>query len=163
VIMDVGCYCVNFSRLFAKCEPTGIHVARHRHESGVDDLAAGVLTFPNSVLATFSCGMIAHADNTTSICGSEGYIEIPVPWKPPVNGATYIIGRSIPPKMDDPNVKAPPPRQSFMVDAGGELYGNEADAFAATVAGEAPAFVSEADTLGNQAVLDEMRRQMALK
>jgi len=162
VIMDVGCYCVNFSRLIAKSEPTNIHVVHHRHASGVDDLAAGVLSFPNGVMATFSCGMSAHADNTTSICGSEGYIEIPVPWKPPVTGAGFIIGRSTPPKMDDPAAKAAPPRQLVTVEGGGELYGNEADAFAETVAGEAAAFVSEEDTLGNQAVLDEMRRQMGM-
>src|SRR5690348_14996854 len=89
VIMDVGCYCINFSRLYAGEEPTAVHVVHHQHESGVDDLAAGTLVFPNGVLATFSCGMTAHADNTASICGTEGYIEIPIPWKPPAAGSTY--------------------------------------------------------------------------
>jgi xylose dehydrogenase (NAD/NADP) len=89
VMMDVGCYCINFSRLFAGGEPERVHVVHHRHESGVDDVAAGTLVFPSGVIASFTCGMSVHADNTASICGSEGYVEIPVPWKPPASGATY--------------------------------------------------------------------------
>jgi predicted dehydrogenase len=161
VIMDVGCYCVNFARLFAAAEPTAVHLVHQRHESGVDDVAAGTLVFPNGVIATFSCGMTVHADNTSSICGTEGYVEIPVPWKPPARGATFTIGRSTPPKMENPGSQpAPPPRQSFTVDTDGELYGIEADSFAATVFdGTAPAVTRE-DTLGNQRVMDELRRQI---
>jgi predicted dehydrogenase len=160
VIMDVGCYCINFSRLYANAEPTAVHVVHHRHETGVDDLAAGTLTFPNGVLATFSCGMTAHADNTSSICGTEGYIEIPIPWKPPASGSTYTIGRSTPPKMESPGMPVPPPRQTKTSTVDGDLYGLEADAFAATVLDGAPPAVSEQDTLGNQKVLDEVRRQI---
>jgi predicted dehydrogenase len=163
VIMDVGCYCVNFSRLFAAAEPSRIHVVHHRHESGVDDIAAGTLVFPTGMISTFSCGMSAHADNTASICGSEGYIEIPVPWKPPASGATYTIGRSTPPKMENPAVKSPPPRDTRTITVDGDLYGLEADAFAATVFDNAPPFVSREDTIGNQRVMDELRRQIAVQ
>ena len=160
VIMDVGCYCVNFSRLFAGAEPNRIHVVHHRHESGIDDIAAGTLVFPNNVIASFTCGMSVHADNTASICGSEGYIEIPVPWKPPASGATFTIARSTPPKMENSTTKAPPPRETRTVTVDGDLYGLEADAFAATVFdGVAPAITPQ-DTLGNQRVVDELRKQI---
>jgi predicted dehydrogenase len=159
VLMDVGCYCTSFSRLFARCEPDRIHAIHHRHESGVEDIVAGTLGFPNGVLASFTCGMSVHADNTASICGSEGYIEIPIPWKPPT-GATFTIARSTPPRMDDPNVKLPPPRETRTVNTGGELYALEADAFAASVLDSAPPFVTREDTIGNQRVLDELRRQV---
>jgi predicted dehydrogenase len=162
VIMDVGCYCVNFSRLFAGAEPTQIHVVHHRHESGVDDIAAGTLIFPSGAIATFNCGMSVHADNTASICGSEGYIEIPIPWKPPAKGATYTIARSTPPQMENPTVKGPPPRETRTITVEGDLYGLEADAFTATVQDGALPAVSREDTLGNQRVLDELRRQMGV-
>jgi predicted dehydrogenase len=163
VIMDVGCYCVNFSRLFAGAEPSAIHVVHHRHESGIDDIAAGTLVFPNNVIASFTCGMSVHADNTASICGSEGYIEIPVPWKPPASGATFTIARSTPPKMENPTTKGPPPRETRTITVDGDLYGLEADAFAATVFdGVAPAITAQ-DTLGNQRVIDELRRQLGVK
>ena len=159
VIMDVGCYCVNFSRLFAGAEPSQIHVVHHRHESGVDDIAAAALLFPSGAIATFTCGMSVHADNTASICGSEGYIEIPVPWKPP-RDATYTIARSTPPKMENPTIQSPPPRETRTVAVEGDLYGLEADAFTATVQDGALPAVSREDTLGNQRVLDELRRQI---
>jgi len=163
VIMDVGCYCVNFSRLFAEAEPTHVHVVHHRHETGVDDVAAGTLVFPSGAIATFNCGMSVHADNTASICGSEGYIEIPVPWKPPASGATYTIARSTPPKMENPTAKAPPPRETRTITVDGDLYGLEADAFAATVFDGAPPAVTAEDTLGNQRVIDELRKQMGVR
>ena len=160
VLMDVGCYCVNFSRMFAGCEPSGIHVVHHRHESGVDDVVAGTLAFPNGVLASFTCGMSVHADNAASVCVSEGYVEIPVPWKPPRNGAAFTIARSTPPRMENPAAKSPPPRETRTIGDVGELYALEADAFAAAVLDGAAAFVTREDTLGNQRVMDELRRQV---
>jgi xylose dehydrogenase (NAD/NADP) len=163
VVMDVGCYCVNFSRLFAGEEPSAVHVVHRRHPSGVDEIAAGTLVFPRGTIATFNCGMSVHADNTSSVCGSEGYVEIPVPWKPPARGAVYVVGKSVPPKMDDPGAKpGPPVRETFTVDTDGDLYGVEADAFAAAALDGAPPAVSRGDTLGNQRVLDEIRRQMGM-
>ena len=160
VIMDVGCYCVNFSRLFAGAEPSQIHVVHHRHETGIDDMAAGTLVFPNGVIASFSCGMSLHADNTASICGSEGYVEIPIPWKPPASGASFTIARSTPPKMENPSVKVPPPRETRTITVDGDLYGLEADAFAATVFDGALPPITREDTLGNQRVIDELRKQI---
>ena len=163
VIMDVGCYCVNFSRLFAGAEPSQIHVVHHRHESGIDDIAAGTLVFPNNVIASFTCGMSLHADNTASICGTEGYIEIPIPWKPPAAGATFTIARSTPPKMENPTTKSPPPRETRTITVDNDLYALEADAFAATVFDGVAPPVSRDDTLGNQRVIDELRHQIGAK
>ena len=163
VMMDVGCYCLNFSRLFAGAEPSQIHVVHHQHESGIDDIAAGTLVFPNGIIATFNCGMSVHADNSASICGSEGYIEIPIPWKPPASGATYTIARSTPPKMDNPTVKASSPRETRTIKVEGDLYGLEADSFAAAALDGATPAVTREDTLGNQRALDEVRRQMGIR
>jgi len=118
----------------------------------------------NGVLASFACGMSAQADNTAYLCGSEGYIAIPVPWKPPATAAEFIIARGTPPRMDGP-VKTPavPPRETIAISAGGDLYGIEADAFAAVVFDGAPPAISEADTIGNMTVLDELRRQIGLQ
>ncbi len=44
----------------------------------------------------------------------------------------------------------------------GELYGIEADAFAATVLDGVEPWVTPADTMGNMAVLDEVRRQVGV-
>jgi hypothetical protein len=102
------------------------------------------------------------------LCGSEGYIEIPIPWKPPAELATYIVSSSVPPRMDQAGAgkAAAPggsPREVRHVPVSGTLYGIEADDFAATVMDGRPPRLSRADTLGNMRVLDELRRQVGVK
>ena len=162
-LMDVGCYCINFSRMLAGEEPSEIHASAHFHERGVDDLVVATLKFPSGVCASFTCGMSVHADNTAYVCGTDGYIEVPIPWKPPAQGAVYTIARSTPPKMDLAAGAPPrPPRETRTIDAGKELYALEADDFAAAVLDGKPPALTPADTLGNMAVLDEIRRQIGL-
>jgi len=163
-LMDVGCYCISFSRLLTGAEPTDVAVTGTVHESGVDDLAAGTLEFPDGVVASFTCGMRVQADNTAYVCGSEGYIEVPVPWKPPKENATFTIARSTPPRMDAAGRAgpAPPPREQRVVSAGRDLYAVETDDFAAAVLDGQPCRVTRQDSIGNMVVLDEMRRQMGI-
>ena len=158
-LLDVGCYCVDFSRLMIREEPASVHVTAHVHESGVDDLAAGTLTFPSGAVASFTCGMMVHTDNSAFVCGDEGYIHVPVPWKPPVRGATHTVARMMPPKMDGA-LKAPgPQRTTHSVDAAKPLYALEADDFAAAVQDGAAPAVSRDDSLATMRVLEELRRQ----
>ncbi|MDB5302156.1 MAG: Oxidoreductase [Phycisphaerales bacterium] len=162
VLMDVGCYCINFSRLIAGAEPSRVQCVGQLHASGVDEIAAAILEFPGGITAAFSCGMSVQADNAAHICGTEGYIEIPIPWKPPVQNAAWTLAHSTPPKMDlAAKVTAPPPRQTFTISADRELYALEADDFAQVVLDGKPVRVSEQDTLGNMRVLDELRKQSA--
>jgi len=164
-LMDVGCYCVNLSRLVAGAEPIGVTASAKLSEDGIDEIAAGTLRFADGLVASLSCGMTVHADNTASICGTRGYIEVPVPWKPPMKGATFILSTSVPPQMDAGMKPAlvPPgsnPRHVNTVDAPAPLYALEADDLAAAVLDGADPAIPESDSLGNMAVLDEMRRQI---
>lgn len=111
VLMDVGCYCIDFARVCAGALPTEAHVTARKHPTGVDDMAVGHLAFGPDLLASFTCAMDAQADNTATLMGTEGYIEIPIPWKPPAMNAEYRICSGIPPRMDQPasaNPVAPP-------------------------------------------------------
>lgn len=161
-MMDIGCYCIDLARLITASEPTEIRAFGNMHERGVDDLAVGILRFANDVLATFSCGMQVQADNTASICGDKGFIEIPVPWKPPAQNAAYVVGYSTPPQMDQQKGTAaiPPPRQTRTVSSGVDLYGLEADDFAAAALDGQPPRLSASDSLGNMRVLDEVLAQL---
>jgi predicted dehydrogenase len=165
-LMDIGCYCLNFSRLVAGAEPTTVHGVGTLHTSGVDESAAAVLTFPGGILASFTCGMALQADNTAYVCGTEGYVEVPVPWKPPAANAEYRVVRGTPPKMDatggTPVPAPPPPRQVRHVSAGKELYALEADDFAAAVLDGAPPRLDRRDSVGNMRLLDELRRQVGV-
>jgi predicted dehydrogenase len=64
--------------------------------------------------------------------------------------------------MDGNARPSTPPRQTVEVPGGRNLYAYEADDFAAAVLDGRPPAVSEADTLGNMRVLDEIRRQVGL-
>lgn len=161
-LMDVGCYCLDFARLVAGAEPLAMHASAHLHPRGIDALTVGSLAFPNGVLATFACGMIAQADNTATICGEEGYIEVPVPWKPPVHAATFTLAQGTPPRMDGGKPAGPPPRRVIEVSAGSPLYALEADAFAAAVLDGRPPAVTREQSLGNMRALEELGRQIGL-
>jgi xylose dehydrogenase (NAD/NADP) len=149
-LMDIGCYCISYSRLFAGKEPAAMTAYGHLHASGVDDYAAGALAFPGGILANFICGMTARSDNAATLHGSDGYIEIPIPWKPPVKDAEFT------------RVDAAGQRHTTRVSAGKHLYALEADDFAAAILNGTPVAVSEADSIGNQRCLDALRKQIGL-
>jgi predicted dehydrogenase len=165
-LMDVGCYCVHFSRLMAGREPLKVSASAVMHERGVDEMTVGTLDFGDGVLATFQCGMGVQCDNAAYVCGSDGYLVIDWPWKPPAGKGTMTVARGIPPRQDatpgQAGAKPPPPREQRVYESAADVYGLEADAFAAVVQeGAAPA-LDATDTIGNMHVLDEMRRQIGL-
>lgn len=145
-LMDLGCYCVNFARALAGCEPTAVHAAGHLHPSGVDHYVAGTLDFDGHVLCVLTCGMTIRADRTTYVCGSEGYAAIDCPW---LTDGTFTLVRG-------------EQRETIREEASMDLYALEADAFAAAVRDGAEPWITKADTLGNMRVLDELRRQVGL-
>jgi len=165
-LMDVGCYCINFSRLLARTEPKAVHAIANFHSSGVDEVTSAVLEFDSGIHASFTCGMSVQADNAAHICGTEGYIEVPWPWKPQPGKGGFTIARSIPPRQEQPDPSKPvavPPREQITVDVDQDLYALEADDFAATILDGAPARISPGDAIGNMRVLDEVRRQIGLR
>lgn len=89
-LMDIGCYCVNFSRLFAG-EPQHA-VADAVLENGVDLELRGTLT--GNVEASLLCSMQAEAlEIGARIDGTEGSLVIPHPWLPPSSPATLELIR----------------------------------------------------------------------
>lgn len=141
-LMDVGCYCVDFTRTLLGAEPDRVECLAHRHEFGVDDYAAGLLGFANGTLATFTCGMTVLSDQTAHIAGTEGRIEISRFWQGK-EGFSLV----------SPDGKV----ERFGVHEGRPIYAVEADAFAEVVAG-APNWNTPENTLGNLRVLEELRR-----
>ncbi len=160
-IMDIGCYGVSLARHLTAEEPSVVQTVGNLHDTGVDVNAAAVLKFPSGVLATITCGMDLQTNNLAVISGTAGYLEVPIPWKPPRPHAAYSLVRQTPPKMDRPAAAAPPPRQDFTLETDLPLYGIEADTFSRIVQDGAPLTVSRQDTVGNMRVLDQMRQQVA--
>jgi predicted dehydrogenase len=163
-LMDVGCYCLSFSRLFAGADPVSMTVAGRMHLSGVDEMACGNLVYPGGILASFSCAMTAAADNTAYLCGTGGFLEIPVPWKPPVGQARYVLRQGTPPRMQlNGKAPSPVPARVVSVPAERDLYAYEADDFAAAVLDGTPMRVTAEETLAIARQLDELRRQVGIR
>ncbi len=78
-LMDVGCYCVSGSRLLGG-EPVEAHGLSRIGPTGTDWVTAGVLRFPNDVLATFDCGTALPNRDELEAIGSEGSLFVGDPW-----------------------------------------------------------------------------------
>jgi xylose dehydrogenase (NAD/NADP) len=83
-LMDIGCYCVNFSRFFADAEPQRVEAYAHFDEdTGVDLTLSGSLQFAGGVSAHFVCSMESEPSYAAEIIGTEGRLLVPNPWSPP--------------------------------------------------------------------------------
>lgn len=81
--MDVGCYCVNVSRLIAGAEPVSVQAAAAVGQtSQVDETLTAILRFPNDVLAHFDASFRTDEREWADIQGSQGRIELTRPFKP---------------------------------------------------------------------------------
>ena len=115
----------------------------------------------DGVVAALSFGMSVQLDNTAHLGGSDGHLQIPVPWKPPQHQARYVLGGQTPPKQDLAEGRTGPPApRTVSVDAPAPLYGLEADRFADALAGRRPLPITPAESLGNADLIAQLRQQV---
>jgi predicted dehydrogenase len=84
-MMDVGCYTLSGSRLFAG-EPEKVQGEAWFGPSGTDWVFGGLLRFPGNVVGTFDCGTAMPERDELEAVGSEGSIFIDDPWHCKVPG-----------------------------------------------------------------------------
>ena len=84
-LLDVGCYCVSAARWFMGVEPTAVQAQAVYHARGVDMHLVGSLRFPENGFATIEASFISSLQQTYSVLGGEGAIELPhnafIPWE----------------------------------------------------------------------------------
>ena len=89
-LYDVGCYNVNLSRMLFESEPRRVEASIVRDvTSGVDILTSALLEFETGV-ATFTCSTRAEDDQRVHIYGTEGRIDIDIPFNIPPHLPTSI-------------------------------------------------------------------------
>ena len=90
-LMDVGCYSVSVARWLFAAEPVKVQAQAVYHPSGADTHMVGTLGFANGQLASFEASFISALQQTYTVVGSDGAIELPhnafVPWE---NDAVFI-------------------------------------------------------------------------
>jgi D-xylose 1-dehydrogenase (NADP+, D-xylono-1,5-lactone-forming) len=80
-VMDVGCYCVNVSRLIAGAEPIQVQSSAVIGPSRVDETLAGILLFPDNVIAHFDSSFRTDYREWVAVEGSEGRLELERPFR----------------------------------------------------------------------------------
>jgi xylose dehydrogenase (NAD/NADP) len=78
-LMDVGCYCVNSSRLLGG-EPEVVYGHQVVGPTGTDWVFAGTMQLPGGVIAQFECGTSLPSRDELEAIGSEGSLFLDDPW-----------------------------------------------------------------------------------
>jgi predicted dehydrogenase len=82
-MMDIGCYTVSLARFIFGAEPERVFgIVEYDAQFKVDRLASGVLDFGRGT-ATFTCGTQLTPYQRVNIFGTEGRVEIEIPFNAP--------------------------------------------------------------------------------
>ena len=89
--MDIGCYPINISRFIYETEPRRVLSLIERDaENGTDTLTTAVLDFPNGH-STFTCSTCLAPYQRMIFHGTEGRIEVLIPFNAPHDHPTQIL------------------------------------------------------------------------
>ena len=144
-LLDVGCYSVSVARWFLGAEPTQVQAQAVYHPGGVDVHMVGTLGFADTALATFEASFISALQQTYSIAGAEGVIELPhnafIPWE---NDAAFSLRGQ---DQDEGQQHVIP---------GADEYQLMVEHFADVVLGNANLMYTPADSIGNMRALETL-------
>ena len=144
-LLDVGCYGVSVARWLYGCEPVSVQAQAVYGPQGVDVHFVALLRFPESGLATVEASFVSALQQTYSVIGSKGAVELPhdafIPWE---KDAGYILRG-----LAEENGK-------LHIVPGADEYRLMVEHFCRAAAGESPLEVEPAESVRNMAVLDAL-------
>lgn len=89
-MMDIGCYCISLARFLFEAEPRRSHgIIEIDPTFGVDRLASGILDFGTGT-STFTCATQLAPYQRVNIVGTEGRVEIEIPFNAPNDRPTRL-------------------------------------------------------------------------
>jgi predicted dehydrogenase len=147
-IMDIGCYCVNLSRMLFDAEPTRIEASVRRDpEMGIDIVSSALLEFPGGGQSAFSCSIRAEPHQRVHILGTSGRIEMEIPFNIPSDRETRVFVTS---GGDAPTAPATRTLTFEAVDQ----YSIQASSFARAVLDDTEVPVPVEDAIANAKVIE---------
>ena len=149
-LYDVGCYCINLSRMLFGGEPTEIEASVTRDGTGTDVLTSAILAFDQDV-AAFTCSTRVEPDQRVHIYGTEGRITISIPFNIPPDRPTEIVVTS----GGDPPVN---PDSETLTFPAADPYTIQAERFANAVLDGQPVPIPPEDAIGNVRVIEAIFR-----
>ncbi len=147
-VMDIGCYNINLSRMLFDGEPITITSTVHRDPvMGIDTLTSAVLEFPGGGQSAFTCAIRSEPYQRVQIVGSEGRIEIEIPFNIPWDRETRIFVTS----GGEPPVA---PATETITFPAANAYTIEAELFGEAVRSDGAYPVPPEDAIANMRVID---------
>jgi len=144
-IMDIGCYNINLSRLLFDDEPDSVRATiRTDPDLGVDIVSSAVLSFPGGGQSTFTCSMRSYPFQRVNVIGTDGRIEIEIPFNIPPTVETRIRLTNADTPEGGRVLRFPPADQ----------YAIQAELFANAIMSGADAPVSATDAIANMATIE---------
>jgi predicted dehydrogenase len=144
-LLDVGCYSVSVARWLLGAEPRQVQSQAVYHSGGVDVHLVGSLSFGDIGLAAFEASFVSALQQTFTVAGREGAIELPhnafVPWE---KDAVFILRR------DDEETG-----QEFVI-PGADEYQLMVEHFADAVLAKSELTYSADESVRNMLVLDAL-------
>jgi predicted dehydrogenase len=147
-VMDIGCYCINLSRMLFGAEPSRIEAAVRRDpEMGIDIVASALLEFPGGGQSAFTCSIRAEPYQRVHIFGTSGRIEIEIPFNIPPDREARVLVTS----GGDPPVA---PATETLVFEAADQYSIQASLFARSVLDDIEVPVPVEDAIANLKVIE---------
>jgi predicted dehydrogenase len=140
-LLDVGCYCVNVSRLLAG-EPDVAYAEQVLAASGVDTRFAATLRFPGDVLGHFDCGFDGARRHEVEAVGSSGRLVLSPAFAADEGVLQIVLGDDVT-QVDLPAT---------------HRYHLEVENFARAVLGEEPPLLDRRESVGQARALDALLR-----
>lgn len=90
-LMDIGCYNVSISRFLFGAEPRRVvATVEFDPDFRIDRLASAILDFGSAGTATFTCGTQIAPYQRVQVFGTEGRLELEIPFNAPPDGSTSV-------------------------------------------------------------------------
>ncbi len=144
-LLDVGCYGVSVARWLLGSQPIRVQAQAVYHSGGTDVHVVGSLSFPENALATVEASFVTALQQTFTVVGPEGAIELPhnafVPWE---KDASFVL------RNYDQEAG-----QKYVI-PGADEYQLMVEHFADVVLEKSELMYPVEDSIGNMQVLDAM-------
>jgi predicted dehydrogenase len=144
-LLDVGCYGVSLARWMMGSEPTAVQAQAIYHRSGVDVHVVASLRFPGAGLAGIEASFISALQQTYTVVGTGGALELPhdafIPWE---KDAVFSLRLK-----DQENGRQ-------FVTAGDDEYRLMIEHFGDAIAGQCHLSYSPSESVANMTVLDAL-------
>lgn len=144
-LMDVGCYCVNVSRTLAGTEPLEVQAWAGWGPTGVDLQLAGMLRFPDDVVAHFDCALTLERRESYEAAGTDASLLVPAAFLPGKQAAAFIEDRG----------REPPRRHEV---AGADEYQRMVEHFADCVLTGQPVRYPVSEAVANLRTIEALYR-----